>query len=226
VWPDTYGDSGPEVYHGASQGYCTGLRPGIAGGVGACLDLGDGNDRYQAGNFSQGGGYYFSLGLLFDGGGDDENLGTRYAQGFGVHQGIGVRWDAGGNDRYTCRSVAHTGMAWDEGVGFLLEDGGDDVYAVGGLACGGAAQTGVAFSLDLDGADRYQVGAQSLGGTGGSEYHEQPSLGVHIDLGADADEYAGVERSNDALVVTPGVGVFLDVKAKSLAQALKDRALK
>jgi hypothetical protein len=226
VWPDVYGDSGPEIYHGASQGYCTGIRTEVAGGIGALLDLGDGKDRYQSGNFSQGGGYYFSFGLLYDGGGDDENFGTRYSQGFGVHQAIGVRRDAGGNDTYTCRSVAHTGMAWDEGVGYLLEDGGDDTYSVGALGCGGAAQTGVAVCIDRDGVDSYLTGHQSQGGTGGSDYHDKPSLGVLLDLGGDRDTYSATERANDTLHVSASVGVFLDTKARDAATALKSKALR
>ncbi len=222
-WPDVYGNSGPEIYHGASQGYCTGIRTngGLAGGVAALVDLGDGKDRYQSGNFSQGGAYYFSFGLMYDGGGDDENFGTRYSQGFGVHQAAAVRWDAGGNDQYTCRSVAHTGMAWDEGVGYLLEDGGDDVYKVGALALGGAAQTGVAICIDLDGKDDYGSGGQAQGGTGGSDYHNKPSLGVLIDLGGDRDRYSGKGREDGAHLATEGVGIFLDSKAGSMEKALK-----
>ena len=225
-WPDVYGNSGPDIYHGASQGYCTGLRPEIAGGIGALLDLGPGRDRYQAGNFSQGGGYYFSFGLLFDGGGDDENFGTRYSQGFGVHQAIGVRWDTGGDDRYTCRSVAHAGMAWDEGVGYLLDDAGDDAYVVGDLGCGGAAQTGIAICIDGDGRDSYRTGAESLGGTGSSEYHDKPALGVLLDFGGDRDDYSAEGRADDTLRVTNGVGVFLDTAARDASKALRSRLLR
>jgi len=225
-WPDVYGNSGPDIYHGASQGYCTGMRPEIAGGVAALLDLGDGRDRYQSGNFSQGGGYYFSFGLLFDGGGDDENFGTRYSQGFGVHQGIGVRWDAGGDDAYTCRSVAHAGMAWDEGVGYLLEDGGDDTYVVGDLGCGGAAQTGVAVLIDRGGKDSYRTGRESQGGTGSSEYHDKPALGFLLDLGGDADDYSLAGRADSTLRVTAGVEVFLDTKARDERKALGARRLR
>jgi len=220
-WPDVYGDSGPEIYHGASQGYSTGLRSGggVAGGTAVLLDLGDGEDRYQAGNFSQGGGYFFSFGLMYDGGGDDENLGARYSQGFGVHQATGVRWDSGGNDSYTCRSVAHAGMAWDEGVGFLLEDGGDDVYQVGDLALGGAAQTGVAVAIDRDGKDSYRSSGSSQGGTGSSEYHDKPSLGVLIDLGGDEDTYSQEERGDDTLRCDERGGVFIDSSARSFGRA-------
>jgi hypothetical protein len=219
-WPDVYGDSGPEIYHGASQGYSTGIRSagGVAGGVAALVDLGDGADRYQSGNFSQGGAYFFAFGLMYDDGGDDENFGTRYSQGFGVHQAAAVRWDRAGDDRYTCRSVAHTGMAWDEGVGYFLEDEGDDVYKVGGLALGGAAQTGVAIAIDLEGKDEYVSAGQSQGGTGSSEYHEKPALGVLLDLGGDEDVYSLDGRANDALLCTPGVGIFLDTKVRTLAR--------
>lgn len=225
-WPDVYGNSGADVYHGASQGYSTGIRPEIAGGIAALVDVGGGDDRYQAGSFSQGGGYYFSFGLMADGGGDDETLGARYAQGFGVHQGIGVRWDAAGDDQYTCRSVAHAGMAWDEGVGYLLEDGGDDVYRTGDLSCGGAAQTGIAICIDRGGADEYHTGRESQGGTGASEYHDQPALGVLLDLGDQRDSYSAEGRQDSTLRVRPGLEVFLDCSARDLRAALRSKLLR
>lgn len=209
-WPDVYGNSGPDVYHGASQGYSTGIRSDVAGGIAGLLDLGSGEDRYQAGSFSQGGGYYFSFGLKYDGGGNDESYGSRYAQGFGVHQAIGVLWDAGGDDKYICRSVAHTGMAWDEGVGYLLEDGGDDTYQTGDLSCGGAAQTGIAICIDRDGKDSYRTGRQSQGGTGGFEYHNKPSIGVLLDYGRKKDSYTLEGRDNKVERTTTGVQIFFD----------------
>ncbi len=225
-WPDVYGNSGPDVYHGASQGFSTGIRSNVAGGIAALIDLGKGKDRYQAGSFSQGGGYYFAFGLMFDGGGDDQAFGSRYAQGFGVHQGIGVKWDAGGDDLYKCRSVAHAGMAWDEGVGYLLDDAGDDIYQVGDLGCGGAAQTGIAICIDSAGKDRYQTGRSSQGGTGASQYHDKPSIGVLIDLGGDKDEYTMEERANETLRATEGVQIFLDCSAKKMPKALRAKSLR
>ncbi|MFT7679780.1 MAG: hypothetical protein ACI8QC_003785 [Planctomycetota bacterium] len=210
TWPDVYGNSGADVYHGASQGYSTGMRSDVAGGIAALIDLGSGKDRYQAGSFSQGGGYYFSFGLKYDGGGDDESYGSRYAQGFGVHQAVGVLWDKGGDDKYICRSVAHTGMAWDEGVGYLLEDGGDDTYQTGDLSCGGAAQTGIAICIDRGGKDSYTTGGQSQGGTGGFQYHNKPSIGVLLDFGKQKDSYNLGGRDNKTESTTTGVQVFLD----------------
>ncbi|MEW6073491.1 MAG: hypothetical protein AB1726_12985 [Planctomycetota bacterium] len=225
VWPDVYGDSGPDCYHGASQGYCSGLRPEVAGGIAALIDLGDGADRYQSGNFSQGGAYYFSFALMYDGGGDDESFGSRYSQGFGVHQGVALRWDAGGDDQVTCRSVAHAGMAWDESVGYFLDDAGDDEYRIGGLGLGGAAQTGIAIFVDGGGKDRYQGNETILGDTGGSEYHNKPSIGVMIDLGGDKDGYSAAGRSDNTVEIDDGVGVFIDTTAKTLEKALADRRL-
>lgn len=225
-WPDVYGNSGPDVYHGASQGYGTGIRPSIAGGLACLVDLGEGADRYQSGSFSQGGGYYFSFGLMYDGGGDDENFGSRYSQGFGVHQAVGVRWDVGGNDKYTCRSVAHTGMAWDEGVGYFIDDAGDDEYRVGDLGCGGAAQTGIAVFLEGGGKDFYKTGKESLGGAGSSEYHEKPAVGLFLDLGGSEDQYSMEGRQNEHLRVTTGVEIFLDSSARDEQAALKSRLLR
>ncbi|MEZ6163130.1 MAG: hypothetical protein R3B67_01695 [Phycisphaerales bacterium] len=51
----------PGVYLGMSQGFGFGVRGYAAGGVGLIDDM-SGNDQYIAGEFSQGGGYYFGLG--------------------------------------------------------------------------------------------------------------------------------------------------------------------
>ncbi len=223
-WPDVYGNSGPNVFHGASQGYSTGLRgtpsPELPGGFAACLDL-DGKDRFQAGNFSQGGGYYFGFGLLYDGGGDDENFGTRYSQGFGVHQAVGIRWDVAGNDKYHTRTVANCGSAWDEGVGFLIDEGGDDLYEAGGLSLGGAANTAVAILIDGGGKDRYQSpgGKDSQGGTGDSSYHKKQSVGLLLDLGGDEDHYSREGRGNNLSLHEPWHAFFLDLKDASLIDA-------
>lgn len=226
-WPDVYGDSGPNIFHGASQGYSAGLRRELPGGIAACVDLGAGRDRYQSGNFSQGGGYYFAFGLLYDDGGGDENFGTRYSQGFGVHQAVGVRWDRGGDDRYSTRSVASLGMGWDEGVGWFLDDAGDDAYESGGLALGGAAQTAIAMCVDGGGDDRYQSagGTDCQGGSGGSEYHGKPSIGMLLDLGGGRDRYSRPGREDNALSGDPGCGLFLDAAEHTVDQILRRRRL-
>jgi hypothetical protein len=219
---DSYGDSGPNVYHGGSQGSSFGLRPAVPGGIAALIDQ-QGKDDYQAGNFSQGGGYYLGFGLMFDGGGDDKNVGARYSQGYGVHQAIGMRWDRGGNDSYSTRVAANLGAAWDEGVGYFIDEGGDDVYSAGGLSLGGAANTAVAVFLDGGGKDRYTspAGLDSQGGTGDSSYHKKQSLGVLIDLGGSKDSYSRAGRKDGILTWQRWYGLFLDASETSPAKVLQ-----
>lgn len=224
-WPDIYGDSGPNVFHGASQGFTSGLRPAIPGGVAALCDLGRGADDYQSGNFSQGGAYFFGFALLYDEGGDDTSRGTRYSQGFGVHQAAALKWDAAGDDRVACRSVANLGMAWDESVGFYLDDSGDDVYEGGGLSCGGGAQTGIAVFVDAQGNDRYTSAgeADSQGGSGASDYHDLPSIGFLLDLGGGKDAYSRPGRADAARHGEAGCGLFWDAKDKTVESLLRRR---
>ena len=225
-WPDVYGDSGPNVFHGAAQGFNLGFRDGdtpVAGGIAVFLDE-NGKDRYQAGSFSQGGGYYFGFGAMIDGGGDDESFGSRYAQGFGVHQAVGIRWDRGGDDVIHARSVAHGGCGWDEGVGYHIDEEGDDLYECGGLALGAAAQTAFGILLDLQGKDRYVTGGgpATIGGAGGTEYHDKPAFGVLLDLGGGRDEYSRTDRGDGQLLSGAEVGLFLDTKARDWERLWKE----
>ncbi len=229
-WPDVYGDSGPGSFHGASQGYSFGFRDGnvlLPGGLAVLADLGDGKDYYESGNFSQGGAYFFGFGLMFDGGGDDENHGYRYSQGFGVHQAVGMRWDAGGNDRYSTKCAANCGSAWDEGVGWLLDESGDDQYDVGGLALGGTANTAVAVLLDGGGDDRYGGGGgtDTQGGSSDSSYHKMQAIGALIDLGGGKDTYTRKERGDGLLLTGDWFGLFVDAKEKSAAALLTSKEL-
>ncbi len=222
---DSYGDSGPNVFHGGSQGSSFGLRPEAPGGIAALIDE-RGKDEYQAGNFSQGGGYFLGFGLMFDGGGDDKNVGTRYSQGYGVHQAIGIRWDKGGNDSYAIRTVANLGSAWDEGVGYFIDEAGDDVYSAGGLSLGGAANTAIAIFFDAAGKDRYSSaeGRDTQGGTGDSSYHKKQSLGVLIDLGGGKDAYSRADRKDGGLTWQRWYGMFLDASEGSFPSVLKRKS--
>lgn len=229
-WPDVYGDSGPDSFHGASQGYSFGFREGerlLPGGIAVFADFGMGKDFYESGNFSQGGAYFFGLGLMYDGGGNDENRGYRYSQGFGVHQAVGMRWDAGGDDVYLTRCAANCGAAWDEGVGWLWDESGNDRYEVGGLALGGAANTAVAVLVDGGGDDAYGGGggADAQGGTGDSSYHQKQSIGALLDLGGGKDSYTRVGRGDGRILNADWHGIFVDVKEKSAAALLTSREL-
>ncbi|ETR67154.1 MAG: hypothetical protein OMM_11897, partial [Candidatus Magnetoglobus multicellularis str. Araruama] len=105
---DTYYASGKHkssydtdgIFRGSSQGFGIGFRGIASGGIGILLDI-KGKDQFMAGNFSQGGGYFFGLGILKNAGKEsDTYLATRYGQGFSAHSAAGILIDDGGNDIY------------------------------------------------------------------------------------------------------------------------------
>ena len=207
--PSGYGTAG--VYNGWSQGAGCGFRGYCSGGVGVLVDEA-GDDEYQAGNFSQGVGYFFGLGILVDGGGRDAYRGTRYTQGASAHQAAGVLIDAGGDDRYRGRVAANQGGAWDVGVAVLEDRGGDDEYLADDLAQGAAAMNGLAILLDWAGADRYE--ARSGQAHGGSTLYwggrNALNLGALIDAGSGADTYTIRERADGATFRSSSIGLFSD----------------
>jgi len=90
---------------------------------------GAGKDRYEAGNFSQGGGYYFGIGMLRDAGTEnDVYIGSRYNQGFAAHEAIGFFEEMGGDDLYTTRQAVAQGVSWDETITAFIDHAGDDQF--------------------------------------------------------------------------------------------------
>ena len=110
-----------------------GLRGIASGGIAFMLDN-KGKDRYEAGHFSQGGGYYFGWGILINKGDEDDlYIGSRYNQGFTAHQAAGYFYEQGGNDIYRSYSVS-LGMAWDQSVVVFIDEKGDDKFNTSGTA--------------------------------------------------------------------------------------------
>ncbi len=180
-------------FMGFSQGVGVGIRPYDSGGVGVLLDFG-GDDRYEGGEFSQGGGYYWGAGLLYDATGDDLYFGSRYAQGFAAHQAFGMLYDLSGDDVYWAMTAAAQGAAWDQSIAALFDGDGDDVYRAQTLSQGAAAQQSRALLRDVAGDDVYwSSGRNTQGAAGDNAYHFQPqnpvySLGVLVDEAGD-DRY-------------------------------------
>ena len=177
----------PGVFSSFSQGIGFGFRQYAAGGVGLLCDLA-GDDRYEAGEFAQGGAYFWALGVLWDAAGRDLYYGNRYGQGFGVHQALGALLDDGGDDDYWSMTAASQGAGWDIGCGLLLDRAGNDHYRCDGLGQGAAAQQAIGISVDLAGDDvREATGDAVQGAAGANEYHAAEtgagSLGVLLDLG-------------------------------------------
>ena len=218
--PSAYGTEG--VHAAFSQGIGFGYRKYAAGGIGLLCDMA-GDDVYQAGEFSQGGGYYHSLGVLRDYGGNDVYHGNRYAQGFGVHQAFGVLMEDGGDDVYTAMTAADQGSAWDIAAGALVERGGNDSYTANGMAQASAAQQAIAYLIEISGDDTYQASNPGQGGSGSNAYHWDAtkafSFSVLHDL-AGQDTYSLGRKNGETTVTNPdpkakgsGVGVCVDTQA-------------
>ncbi|MFZ5570643.1 MAG: PDZ domain-containing protein [Thermodesulfobacteriota bacterium] len=147
----------PGAFQGLSQGVGFGLRGIAPGGIGMLLD-GAGADEFEAGDFSQGGGYALGLGLLNNSGSDPDTYhGSRYAQGWAAHSAAGMLLDEGGNDVYSGLVGALQAAAWDRGVAVLNDRAGDDVYDAQDLffCQGAAAHNGLAVFLDGAGDNRF-----------------------------------------------------------------------
>ncbi|MBD3160530.1 MAG: hypothetical protein GF346_00290, partial [Candidatus Eisenbacteria bacterium] len=183
----------PHDFQSLSQGFSIGFRPRAGGGVGILLDE-EGNDFYDAEVYAQGVAYWYAIGLLFDGGGNDRYSATQYAQGAGVHLAAGSLWDRGGDDQFVSKFGVTQGTAHDLSAGLLIDEAGNDLYAVSdgqGISItnsvalfldaqgddhyatrnGGQAKihwargfSGAAFFLDLEGEDTYPEGADGADG--------------------------------------------------------------
>ncbi|HET9733744.1 MAG TPA: hypothetical protein VFP62_00595 [Burkholderiales bacterium] len=145
-----------------AQGAATGVRTALGGGAGILRDDA-GHDDYAAEMFAQGVAYYYALGLLWDRGGNDRYRAARYAQGNGVHQAVGLLRDEEGGDRYELTVGVGQGMGLDLSVGVLADMAGDDRYVAPSLAQGSATANGVGLMLDAGGEDEWRLGERGEG---------------------------------------------------------------
>ncbi len=228
-----YGDA--TVSFSMSQGIGVGARPLCGGGVGILLDDG-GDDRYEGGEFSQGGGYYYGFGMLIDHLGNDLYRGDHFAQGFTAHQAAGVLIDVRGDDCYWSTTSASQGAAWDTATSLLVDGDGNDSYRGGALAQGSAAEQGIAALCDLGGSDHY-VGTHSSvqGESSDNAYHfahsGARSFSVLIDAGDGIDFFSsnrvihgvtvtGPARRSDLPASAPLFGMAIDLPlVKSRAES-------
>jgi hypothetical protein len=216
--PSVYGDEG--VHASFSQGMGFGYRKYAAGGIGILCDVA-GDDKYQAGEFSQGGAYFHGLGVLRDFSGNDSYDAKRYAQGFGVHQAFGVLIDDEGNDTYVGSVAENQGAAWDIAAGALLDKSGNDTFTAQVLSQGSAAQQAIGYLIDLGGNDLYEASAHSQGISRDNGYHWDAthsfSFSMLLDLGSGDDSYSLGGENNTTFETEPdpkpagnGVGMFID----------------
>jgi hypothetical protein len=202
--PTSFGDAG--IFEGWGQGCGTGLRGLASGGIGILLDP-SGDDRYEGGNYTQGGGFYFGWGILIDEGGADRYVASRWAQGFAAHQALGYLEDGSGDDRYVIRQGGGQSFAWDESVAGLLDRSGNDEYVGGRFHCQAAsAHNGLSLFQDLRGDDRYDY-APGPANAGPNDYYGGTSLSLFLDSGG-RDRYP--EELNGRDRHSPGHGLFVD----------------
>ncbi len=193
----SYGTSG--VFHAASQAYGMGWRdfsPPVTGGLGILID-GQGRDTLRAGNFSQGGGYFFALGILHNAGNEDDSYyASRYGQGFAAHSAVGVLLEDGGNDNYAGLQGALQAAAWDLSLAGLFDSAGNDSYLtpVQFFSQASAAHNSFAWRVDNAGRDIYQWSADSK--IPSNEYHGGQSFAIQIDIGQQNDQYPKIDYNN------------------------------
>ncbi len=146
------------------QGACFGRRDQVfkAGGFALLLD-GKGNDRYRAGCWAQGVGYFLGVGALVDEEGDDRYEAWVYAMGAGAHGGQGIVLERRGDDTYTVGGWNAPGMAVDYAIGFFLDGAGNDRYLGGQSGHGRCFGLGIALFQDAGGDDVYEPKDRDLG---------------------------------------------------------------
>lgn len=185
-----------------------------AGGLGALLDIA-GDDRYEAGNWSQGTGYWFGTGLIYEGGGDDTYRSVYFTQASGAHFAIGAIVDVTGDDTHELfeNAGAGLGFGWDFTHALLLDGSGNDAYTGKIISLGLSEIRSNAFLVDLRGDDTYRLDAGQLG-FGASDHRDDyreptfrspymamaSSFGFLLD-GGGRDRYLVRDRETDA--VTP-----------------------
>jgi len=192
-----YVDSYPEHpgYDGWGQGVGAGIRQVANGGIGVILS-GTGDDVYEVDYFGQGGGYWLGVGIARDFGGNDIRHGTtlttydgrprpgpgvqarwtRFANGWGCHYALGYLFDDGGNDVYGGQ-IMGTGMAWDLAYGILADFNGSGRYtATGNMTQGVGAEASIGILFSYGGNDTFASRSQGLA-SGGVTYHPPSSGG-------------------------------------------------
>lgn len=152
-----------------SQGAGYGIRldylngHSLAGGFGMLFDL-EGNDKYSAGVFGQGVGYWMGLGALWDRSGNDTYTGVWYVQGSAAHFATGYLQDDDGDDQYTALINMSQGAGHDFSFGMLIDSLGNDIYKGASLAMGAGNANGIGAFFDLSGNDKYTaIGSAVLG---------------------------------------------------------------
>lgn len=176
-----------------------------AGGIGILCDI-TGDDRYSAGLFAQGCGYWLGLGMLIDGAGHDDYESAWYTLGSGAHYAVGYLDDFQGDDHYNATMNMSIGSGHDFTVGYFNERSGNDVYEAPGLSLGGGNFQGIGIFDDWSGNDTYHTsGGFNLGGARGLLQGPRAFLytfGIFVDRGGD-NSYSDARIKNGMRWISP-----------------------
>ena len=171
----------------------------LGGGFGILVE-GDGDDSYTGSVYSQGAGYWWSVGALEDHGGNDQYFNEQYSCGSAPHFAIGSCVDLEGDDRYNigneegCERQIQ-GHARDGSIAVFIDGAGNDDYMLPNLAAGSSDLNCVTLFWDRMGDDNYTAeripprgNAHSFGGaTTYSPFNTfrdtMASVGVYLDTG-------------------------------------------
>ena len=200
------------IFRGSSQGFGIGFRGIASGGMGMLLD-GAGSDQFMAGNFSQGGGYFFGMGILINEGTEsDVYVASRYGQGFAAHSAAGILIDHGGDDIYKGLHGAIHSAAWDLGIAALIDHSGNDSYHASYtfFSQGAAAHNGFSIFLDHAGQDQYWSDQTGIAKKQSNDYHNGFSLGFFMEMGGGSDIYHCAPSSNNTQYVRGEYSIFID----------------
>lgn len=186
------------VCQGAGWGFRHEWIDGAAlwmGGLGALVDLGDGDDVHEADVFSMGMGFVYGFGFLYDGGGDDRYRTFWWGPGASAHMGVALFLEDGGDDDlYVTRASGTWGFDW--GSSWVIDREGDDRYG-GHVRYGEGYTFGHSFFLDLQGDDAYNAGpaprSDVLFGAVRVASPGRPQVGAFLDLGGGVDTYGDPE---------------------------------
>lgn len=196
-----------DAHYSFAQGFASGYREdtgGPSGGIGLLTDL-EGDDGYVSETYAQAASYWFSLGSLYDGKGNDAYSGTHYVQASAMHATAAYLFDLAGDDLYAVRVGAAQAIGHDDGLAFLLDRAGGDVYLGRDSRPGIGNANGLGLFVDAAGEDRYWgppgVGNPSRG---------SGSLGIFADLDGPDRYAAGLSDGEAAVKGTWGIAYDRD----------------
>lgn len=205
----------PHDYRSFSGGFGMGWRPRAGGGIGVLYDKGEGNDFYDAEVMSFGSSYWYSIGILIDGGGNDYYSLAHYGLGVGIHLSLGALYEMDGDDQYRSRYGVVGGTPHDLSVGMMVDGGGNDNYLV---SDGWGASLTNSFGLFID-----RLGDDTYGTRGGTSFGKVrwargfAGAAIFMDLEGE-DVYTSDEVARDSTIwIQSGWGIGIDLERDVVA---------